>query len=275
MAVLVLILFELFSLRFNHFASLFEGGQCSFELFIESDLTFSFGFGLNFLLLLSVILLVIAVVDFLSHLLGSLVRWNEGLDLETSCSLSNFFSLLGLSEILRVRNIVNFAEQNCVRSDEGSMQGVFRDNRLNRMGRAFGQFPERFSVLGLGIKRIGIQQLEDVVSEVLVEDVGSNSHSLFEIGGPCFNNFKAVLQHLDVGRSWSVAFIDFKQFGKCFGGEGELFAEDIASPLNAMQSLFREHLQSAMRDLSIRIVRILLAAIGLSLVGNDDLNVAL
>lgn len=42
-----------------------------------------------------------------------------------------------------------------------------------------------------------------------------------------------------------------------------------------MQRLFREHLKRALRNLSIGIIGILLAAIGLSLIGNDNLNVPL
>ena len=39
-----------------------------------------------------------------------------------------------------------------------------------------------------------------------------------------------------------------------------------------MQDFFREHFQSAMRDLAINIIRILFTSISLSLVGKNHLN---
>ncbi len=79
-------------------------------------------------------------------------------------------------------------------------------------------------------------------------------------------------QHLLVGRGRRVARL--KHFLEVLDAQIEGLAELVAGPLNTMQSLFREHLERAMRYFTL-LRRVILRAISLCLERDYDLDMAL
>lgn len=65
-----------------------------------------------------------------------------------------------------------------------------------------------------------------------------------------------------------------KELGSVLRSQCEELAKLILGPFHTMKSLFREHFKCAVRDLCV-ILRVILGAVALSLVRNDDLHVTL
>ena len=72
------------------------------------------------------------------------------------------------------------------------MELVKRIYPVKRNWRSFGEFPEWLTVFGFGVKRVGIKQLHDVVSEKFVENICCYFYCIIEIGRPCFDEFSAL-----------------------------------------------------------------------------------
>jgi hypothetical protein len=136
---------------------------------------------LDYLLFGSFLLLLVLIVDFLGHFLCGLIGWHEWLHLEFTGYLCNFSSFGWVPEVFGEGDGMHLAEQHCVGRNEGRMEGVFGLYALDGRRGTFGQSPERLAILGLGIKWVGVQQLQDIIPEQLVEDPCGSACSLFEI----------------------------------------------------------------------------------------------
>ena len=108
---------------------------------------------------------------------------------------------------------------------------------------SLGKGPEWRALLGLGIKRIHVQQLSDVVVKVLFElETGilyafvKTSRSFLEDLNTFFESNRILLRH----RIKVIAF--FQDLHRALGSLSEQLAEHVSGPLHAMKSLLREHL---------------------------------
>lgn len=137
--------------------------------------------------------------------------------------------------------------------------------------RSLRQSPEKFSFLSLHIKWICVKQLTNIVSEVLEEYSNSLINALFKSSRSKFDHFQYSWFFLSL--NWCRVFWVNYLF-QSFWIEGKYFSENISTPLDAMGNIFREHFQSAMRDLSL-LFRIRLTSIVFSFERYNNLDMSL
>lgn len=118
-----------------------------------------------------------------------------------------------------------------------------------------------------------MDELLDLVVEQFLEAHACVLDAVHEIGWPLAEHLQAFFKSDDVLLGDRVDFFTFfKDFDETLRLLREHFSEFVTGPLNAMEGLLWEHLESAMWDL-VFFHRVLLGSIGLSLEGQDDLNV--
>lgn len=135
---------------------------------------------------------------------------------------------------------------------------------------AFGQLPERFSFFCLHINRISEKKLSDVVSIVNVEFANRFCNTVIKAFGKIFDHLSHCLLFLSFQ---SIKIFRLYYFFQGFRIESKYLAEDISSPFNTMDSLFGEHLQCTVRNLSF-FVWIILASVVFGFERHNNLNMA-
>lgn len=152
------------------------------------------------------------------------------------------------------------------------MQNVFRVEFVDRSGWTLRQLPKWLTIFCLRIQGVRVHELHHIVTEILVKLPDAVEYTIVEVAWPLFQKLVTLVEGLYLGLIGLVLFLS--NFEQRFGFETELVPKLIASPLNAVQSLFREHLKRAMGDLTF-FYGVILASVGFSEVRHNNLYMAL
>lgn len=209
-------------------------------------------------------------LNFLLDLFRSLFTWNKIFNLNFSGNFHYLHFAFCFSEILREGNRESLGEENSVRGNESAMRLIIFIEFVDLFWWAFGQLPERFSFFCLHINRISEKKLSDVVSIVNVEFANRFCNTVIKAFGKIFDHLSHCLLFLSFQ---SIKIFRLYYFFQGFRIESKYLAEDISSPLNTMDSLFGEHLQCTVRNLSF-FVWIILASVVFGFERHNNLNMA-
>jgi hypothetical protein len=151
--------------------------------------------------------------------------------------------------------------------------------KVHGSGGSFWERPERTTFFGLLIDWVNMKKLLDIVEEVFLESFSSDLQAILKALRAFLSQFNDLLHCsflLLISKIYSLIFFIDDQLIEAFCLQIEKLSKKILSPFDTMESLFGEHLQGAVWDITCVIFWVSLRGIGLSLmIWKDNLNMTL